>query len=60
MNVCDPAEINVTQFKQLEHDYIGYQSLTDVPRALAYPESTGSAYVSFIEFPLTIVKNELN
>lgn len=48
MNVCDPAEINVTQFKQLEHDYIGYQSLTDVPRALAYPESTGSAYVSFI------------
>ena len=46
MNVCDPAEINVTQFRQLEHDYIGYQSLTDVPRALAYPEVTGNSLVN--------------
>lgn len=27
-----------TQFKQLEHEYIGYQSLTDVPRTLTYRE----------------------
>ncbi|CAG9098416.1 hypothetical protein JYU34_002377 [Plutella xylostella] len=29
-----PSEI-FTQFKQLQHEYIGYQSLTDVPRAAA-------------------------
>ncbi|CAH2104309.1 unnamed protein product [Euphydryas editha] len=28
-----PSEM-FTQFKQLQHDYIGYQSLTDVPRTL--------------------------
>ncbi|XP_031763872.2 probable phosphorylase b kinase regulatory subunit beta isoform X2 [Galleria mellonella] len=27
-----------TQFRQLEHEYIGYQSLTDVPRTLTYRE----------------------
>ncbi|KAJ8920978.1 hypothetical protein NQ315_015773 [Exocentrus adspersus] len=26
------------QFKQLEHDYIGYQSLTDIPRILNYQD----------------------
>lgn len=46
MNVCDPDEINTVQFKQLEHDYIGYQSLTDVPTALAYPDDTRSILVS--------------
>ncbi|XP_026327867.1 probable phosphorylase b kinase regulatory subunit beta isoform X4 [Hyposmocoma kahamanoa] len=29
-----------TQFKQLEHEYIGYQSLTDVPRTHTYREET--------------------
>ncbi|KOB70250.1 putative phosphorylase b kinase regulatory subunit beta [Operophtera brumata] len=32
-----PAEM-FTQFRQLEHEYIGYQSLTDVPRTLTYRE----------------------
>ncbi|KAF9409433.1 hypothetical protein HW555_011208 [Spodoptera exigua] len=32
-----PSEM-FTQFKQLEHEYIGYQSLTDVPRTLTYRE----------------------
>lgn len=32
-----PSEM-FSQFKQLEHEYIGYQSLTDVPRALTYRE----------------------
>ncbi|XP_045512466.1 probable phosphorylase b kinase regulatory subunit beta isoform X2 [Pieris brassicae] len=32
-----PSEM-FTQFKQLQHDYIGYQSLTDVPRTLTYRE----------------------
>ena len=30
--------LELKQFKQLEHDYIGYQSLTDVPRTLSYAE----------------------
>lgn len=29
------------QFKQLKHDYIGYQSLTDVPRILNYQDEFG-------------------
>ncbi|PZC81128.1 hypothetical protein B5X24_HaOG213229 [Helicoverpa armigera] len=32
-----PSEM-FTQFRQLEHEYIGYQSLTDVPRTLTYRE----------------------
>ncbi|XP_058795642.1 probable phosphorylase b kinase regulatory subunit beta [Phymastichus coffea] len=32
------TDLELTQFKQLEHDYIGYQSLTDVPKALSYNE----------------------
>lgn len=29
-----------TTFKQLEHEYIGYQSLTDVPKSSTFNEST--------------------
>ncbi|XP_044266154.1 probable phosphorylase b kinase regulatory subunit beta isoform X5 [Tribolium madens] len=36
MNVLDFPVDTFTQFKQLQHDYIGYQSLTDVPRVLNY------------------------
>lgn len=32
MNVIDFPSGTFPQFKQLEHDYIGYQSLTDVPK----------------------------
>uniref|UniRef100_A0A0C9RTQ7 Phosphorylase b kinase regulatory subunit n=2 Tax=Fopius arisanus TaxID=64838 RepID=A0A0C9RTQ7_9HYME len=32
------TDLELTQFKQLKHDYIGYQSLTDVPRTLSYVE----------------------
>jgi phosphorylase kinase alpha/beta subunit len=38
MNTVDTSEITFQQFGQLEHEYIGYQSLTDVPRALQYAE----------------------
>lgn len=33
-------------FKQLEHDYIGYQSLTDVPRVLNYQDQLKDYSVS--------------
>lgn len=36
----DPSE---TSFAQIHHDYIGYQSLTDVPRAQSYREKKISA-----------------
>lgn len=38
MNTVDTSEMTFQQFHQLEHEYIGYQSLTDVPRALQYTE----------------------
>ncbi|RZC40824.1 phosphorylase b kinase regulatory subunit beta [Asbolus verrucosus] len=38
MNVLDLPNDTFTQFKQLQHDYIGYQSLTDVPRVLHYQD----------------------
>uniref|UniRef100_A0A1B6FN58 Phosphorylase b kinase regulatory subunit n=1 Tax=Cuerna arida TaxID=1464854 RepID=A0A1B6FN58_9HEMI len=38
MNTVDTSEMTFNQFRQTEHDYIGYQSLTDVPRASVYTE----------------------
>lgn len=38
MNVLDLPVDTFEHFKQLEHDYIGYQSLTDVPRMVNYNE----------------------
>lgn len=40
-------EISFTSFKQLEHDYIGYQSLTDVPRALHFSRENKNFYDEF-------------
>ncbi|XP_066991730.1 probable phosphorylase b kinase regulatory subunit beta isoform X2 [Anabrus simplex] len=37
MNTVD-TEMTFQPFKQVEHEYIGYQSLTDVPRAESYSE----------------------
>lgn len=34
MNVIDSPTDTFSHFKQLEHDYIGYQSLTDVPKMI--------------------------
>lgn len=42
------AEMDLRQFKQLEHDYIGYQSLTDVPKALSYNENIKDYSVSLM------------
>lgn len=38
MNTVDTSEMTFNQFRQTQHDYIGYQSLTDVPRACVYTE----------------------
>lgn len=39
MNQIDLKSLNIQPFGQVHHDYIGYQSLTDVPKALAYSEA---------------------
>lgn len=39
MNHIDLKSLNIQPFGQVHHDYIGYQSLTDVPKALAYSEA---------------------
>ena len=39
MNNVDIKDLKIQPFSQLNYDYIGYQSLTDVPKALAYTEA---------------------
>uniref|UniRef100_A0A0A9Y8S2 Phosphorylase b kinase regulatory subunit n=2 Tax=Lygus hesperus TaxID=30085 RepID=A0A0A9Y8S2_LYGHE len=39
MNTVKTSQEDFSQFNQLEHDYIGYQSLTDVPLASAITET---------------------
>lgn len=38
MKLSDKPDLEIQQFQQLVHDYIGYQSLTDVPKAMHYTE----------------------
>ncbi|XP_061515026.1 probable phosphorylase b kinase regulatory subunit beta isoform X2 [Anopheles gambiae] len=38
MSTSDLPDVGDTAFAQIHHDYIGYQSLTDVPRAQSYRE----------------------
>jgi hypothetical protein len=48
MNTVDTSEVTFQQFRQMEHEYIGYQSLTDVPRALQYTEDPKTYHVCAI------------
>lgn len=48
MNVLDFPYQKFTQFKQLEHEYIGYQSLTDVPKIVHIQEELKSYEVGNI------------
>jgi phosphorylase kinase alpha/beta subunit len=58
MNHIDLKELNIQPFGQLHHDYIGYQSLTDIPKVLAYSEaecdfshlSKGKSTANLVEF----------
>ena len=38
MSSYDTPDFESEQFKQIEHEYIGYQSLTDVPFLTDYVE----------------------
>ena len=46
MHTIDTTEIEFQSFRQLEHEYIGYQSLTDVPKACVYSEEQQNLMVS--------------
>ncbi|CAG9854630.1 unnamed protein product [Phyllotreta striolata] len=50
MNNIDGNDENYNNFKQLVHDYIGYQSLTDVPRALNFQDEVQD-YTRFLNTP---------
>lgn len=49
MNTVDTSEMTFNQFRQTQHDYIGYQSLTDVPRACVYTEEISTDLVVSIK-----------
>lgn len=49
MNTVDTSEMTFNQFRQTQHDYIGYQSLTDVPRACIYTEEISTDLLVSIE-----------
>lgn len=48
MNNLENQDENYSLFQQLEHDYIGYQSLTDVPRILNFQDDAKDFTVSNI------------
>ncbi len=50
------TDLELNQFKQLEHDYIGYQSLTDVPKALSYEEDVTDYSVSKYSNEYSVLK----
>lgn len=53
MNTLDLPEQIFTQFKQVEHDYIGYQSLTDVPKVIDCEEVLQKCDVmSYMQYPI--------
>ncbi|XP_014472659.1 PREDICTED: probable phosphorylase b kinase regulatory subunit beta isoform X2 [Dinoponera quadriceps] len=52
------TDLDLTQFKQLQHDYIGYQSLTDVPKAFAYTEDVKD-YSCMASEPLNDILSEI-
>ncbi|XP_032687816.1 probable phosphorylase b kinase regulatory subunit beta isoform X2 [Odontomachus brunneus] len=52
------TDLDLAQFKQLQHDYIGYQSLTDVPKAFAYTEDVKN-YSYMANEPLNDVLSEI-
>ncbi|ODN04689.1 putative phosphorylase b kinase regulatory subunit beta [Orchesella cincta] len=38
MNLVDPEELDIKPFRQVVHEYSGYQSLTDVPKTIIFNE----------------------
>lgn len=47
LNFMEFPRDNFSNFKQMQHEYIGYQSLTDVPRAIDIDDDMPDYSVSF-------------
>lgn len=47
MSTSDLPDTDESSFNQIHHEYIGYQSLTDVPKAQSYSEEKVVCSVSF-------------
>ena len=56
MNQVDLKDLNINAFGQVHHEYIGYQSLTDVPKVLAYSEAEYDFSHFMKESTQTIIK----
>lgn len=50
MSSADLPDSCETHFSQIHHEYIGYQSLTDVPKAQTYIEEKIICTVSYKHF----------
>lgn len=50
VNNIGARDFEFQSFKQLEYDYSGYQSLTDVPKAMVYSEDIINVQVSYFIF----------
>jgi phosphorylase kinase alpha/beta subunit len=46
LNMVDPTSLDIQTFEQLQHASIGYQSLTDIPKAIMFSENR----MDFTEF----------
>jgi len=50
VNNIGARDFEFQSFKQLEYDYSGYQSLTDVPKAMVYSEDIINVQVFTLYF----------
>lgn len=55
MSSTDLPDSDENSFAQIHHEYIGYQSLTDVPKAQSYAEERISCAVSYHKHPNDIL-----
>jgi hypothetical protein len=53
-------DIEIKPFRQIEHEYIGYQSLTDVPKMLEYSEIDKDINVSCFQIIISAHYISLN
>ena len=55
MNLVDPTDLDISPFTQVVHEYSGYQSLTDVPKAIIFNEPFQDFSVSTLSLQTIIL-----
>lgn len=56
MNNAGAHSFDFQPFQQIQYDYRGYQSLTDVPKALAYVEDVINIQASYLTLSIGSLK----